>query len=269
MNAEAERPLNRGSGLIARTPLVVMAIASLALVAATVARSSATAPTVAGTVVNSQGRLLARLPITVYAQTSSHRQVTFQTETDQRGRFFLATPAAVDVLNWTATGAFPWYGGTWVRSLNTIGTSPGHLEFRADVVSKGQNSLATGALLRVDDWDGCDSLNGSSPAFVATNPGTQSIRLLLRPARLLVDASTGRAGTVTLSSHALCGFEGQGHQITLPAGAWTVTGVTDNGRPLAFSTRQGSGPYTSSLTVFDFPPTSSEPVEDIDVHFAS
>ena len=247
----------------------VSAIGFGAAVARPVARSASVAA-VAGVIVNSQDRRLPGLAIVVSGQIPSGRVFDFRARTDGDGRFRLGSAAGrLDVVKWTASGAFRWYGGVWIRDLNTLSGRSSDLRFRADVVARGPDSLASGALLRVDDSDGCDSLAASNPAFVATDPGTQSITLRLTPARRLVDGSTGRAGTVTLRSGDLCGLEGEGHQISVPAGAWKVSGVTNHGRPLAFSANLGSGPYERSLTVFDFPMSSSEPVEDIDVHFAS
>jgi hypothetical protein len=61
------------------------------------------------------------------------------------------------------------------------------------------------------------------------------------------------------------------HQIgNIPAGAWTVTGVSNGRRQLAFSTNNdGTGPYSTGLNVFNFPQSSSEALQQIDVHFAS
>ena len=249
--------------------LVVTAIGA-SRAAARPAGRAGRAASIAGVVVNSQGRPLPGLAITVGAQVPSGHVFEFHARTDRSGRFRLNPDAGrLDVLKWTAAAAFRWYHGVWDRTLNTVRGDPAHLKFQAAVVASGSGSLATGAILRVDDWNGCDSLAASNPAFVATDPGTQSISLHLTPARPLVDGSSGRPATVTLRSDDLCGLEGEGHQITVPAGAWTVTGVTNHGRALAFSVHLGSGPYERSLTVFDFPISSSEPVQDIDVHFAS
>lgn len=225
---------------------------------------------VAGILVNSHDHPLRHLPITVDGHTPSGRVFRFRARTNRLGRFRLRAAAGqINAIYWTATANFPWYGGIWQRDLNTLSNRPTHLRFRADVVARGPDSLATGVYLRVDDWDGCTSPNPNDPSFVSTDPNTQSIDVHLAPARRLVDGTKARGGTVTLRSGDLCGFEGEGHQIVAPAGAWKVTGVTNHGRKLAFSKHLGRGPYDRSLTVFNFPMPHGDRLETIDVHFAS
>jgi hypothetical protein len=277
MHHEPRQSLSRR---IAMKPLVVATTAGTAaalLTAPTAVATSAharltvhaSARIVAGIVVNSQNRPLRHLPIAVDGHTPSGRTFQFRARTNRHGRFRLGPGAGrVNAVRWTATANFRWYGGIWQREMNTVSNRPSRLRFRADVVSRGRDSLASGVFLRVDDWDGCNAFNPNDPRYVATDPHTQSINVHLAPARRLVDGTRGRPGTVTLRSGDLCGFEGEGHQIVAPAGAWKVTGVTNHGRRLAFSKHLGSGPYDRSLTVFNFPMPHGDLIETIDVHFA-
>ena len=230
---------------------------------------------IGGLVVNSAGHPLAGLAITIQATTSPlgplYGEREFTTTTDTTGHFTVdENPALLHALAWNATATFPWYGGTWPRDLTTVSQSdPTHLEFRSDVASGAAGDTSTGVILRIGDWDGCDSL-GHNPAFVASDPNTTSITVTLTPAGPLVDGSAGSPITATLASGQLCGFEGEGRQIeNIPAGAWAVTGVSSGGRQLAFSTNNdGTGPYSAGLVVFNFPQSSSEALQQIDVHFA-
>jgi hypothetical protein len=234
------------------------------------------APEIGGIVDNSAGHPLANLPITIQATTSPrgplYGEMDFTTSTDATGHFNVAqNPALLGALAWNATATFPWYGGTWPRDLTTVSQSdPTHLQFRSDVAAGAPGDTSTGVILRIGDADGCDVI-GQNAAFVASDPNTTSITVTLTPAGTLVDSSAGSPVTATLASGQLCGFEGEGHQIAnIPAGAWTVTGVSNSGRQLAFSTNNdGTGPYSTGLAVFNFPQTSSEALQQIDVHFAS
>lgn len=234
------------------------------------------APEIGGIVDNSAGHPLANLPITIQATTSPrgplYGEMDFTTSTDATGHFNVAqNPALLGALAWNATATFPWYGGTWPRDLTTVSQSdPTHLQFRSDVAAGAPGDTSTGVILRIGDADGCDVI-GQNAAFVASDPNTTSITVTLTPAGPMVDSSAGSPVTATLASGQLCGFEGEGHQIAnIPAGAWTVTGVSNSGRQLAFSTNNdGTGPYSTGLAVFNFPQTSSEALQQIDVHFAS
>ncbi len=225
--------------------------------------------------VNSAGHPLAGLPITIQATTSprgpAYGEMDFTATTDPTGHFIVAqNPALLGALAWNAAASFPWYGGTWPRDLTTVSQSDAtHLQFRSDVAAGAPGDTSTGVILRIGDADGCDVI-GQNPAFVASDPNTTSINATLTPAGPLVDGSVGLPITATLASDQLCGFEGEGHQIgNIPAGAWTVTGVSNGGRQLAFSTNNdGTGPYSTGLVVFNFPQTSSEALQQIDVHFA-
>jgi hypothetical protein len=96
---------------------------------------------IAGTVLNSTGKGLANLRVTITAVTSPYGplygSVQFAVATDNIGHFTIARPpATLRALSWKAEAVFPWYGGSWDRYLTTVSDqSPAHLVFRSDLTS--------------------------------------------------------------------------------------------------------------------------------------
>jgi hypothetical protein len=220
-----------------------------------------------GIVVNSHGRPLGHLPIIVEGHPNRGGRV-FRVTTGRHGRFHLPpAAAAMGATRWTAQAKFRWYGGVWLRDLNTLRNGVRHLRFRADVVSRGRDSLADGVFVRVSDLAGCRSLNPVDPSHVVTDPDTRQLTLFLVPAHRLVDGTRTEGGTVTFGKLNLCG-PGGGKQIVVPAGSWKIAGLTDLGRQLVFSKHRRRGPYRGLVTVFNHPMPQGDPIQYLDVRFA-
>lgn len=214
---------------------------------------------VGGVVLNSAGQPLAGLPITVDVDDPlSFYGKEWTTSTDGTGHFKLPYPTDQNEswFSWTATTRFAWYGGTWPRDLTTASESdPTNLVF--------QSNLSDGAKIAVSDSTGCEVF-WQDPAYPASNPDTQSITVTLTPVGALVDGTSAAARTVTFSKGQLC--DGA---ISVPPGAWTVSGGVDNlGRALIFST-DGGHTYAPSAEVFNAPQSSPWPTVSVDTHFAS
>ncbi len=231
---------------------------------------------IGGTVVNSNGRPLGDLRLSVTAVTSPrgalYGSVQFSVVTDKSGRFSIPRSAAsIAALAWQAKAAFTWYGGTWDRYLTTVSDrDPAHLSFRSDVTSGAAGyaqSLTDGAIVRLYDPDGCGAFGyrGNSH-YPATDPNTTSIIVRLTPDGPLLDGSTGHSYTVSVPAGTLC-LEADSIK-DIPAGAWYLTAANNDGRKLSFSFPTNSKIGDTAI-VFNQPQgENTEPVQEVDIHFA-
>lgn len=214
---------------------------------------------VGGTVLNASGQPLANLSITV--DMEDPLAIAFgkewTTTTNAAGQFTLPWPTdqVQSWYTWSATASFPWRGGTWPELLGAgAGGDPAHLVFRSNP--------AGGAKISIGDDQGCFVM-WKDPAYPASNPSTTSVTVTLTPDGPLIDGSTAAAETVTLTQAQLCD-----NAISVPAGAWIVSGGVDNlGRALVFSLDELS--YGASVELFNAPPSGMYPTGGVDTHFAT
>jgi hypothetical protein len=233
------------------------------------------AASIAGRVLSSSGQPLPGLVLTLIATTSPRGELyghsDFSVTTDANGHFSLPQrPESVGALSWRAEAAFPWYGGVWPRNLTTVDQSdPQQLTFRADLTATTHpfgSPTTDGAVLRLGDWDGCQSL-GPDPAYPASDPTTSSLTITLRPDGSLLDGTTGTAFTASVPADTLCLFN-HNAVVDIPAGAWVVSAITNRGAPIAFSVDPDSQRGTSAR-VFATPQDTSSPTEMLYVHYAN
>ncbi|MBA2953336.1 hypothetical protein GON03_03350 [Nocardioides sp. MAH-18] len=254
------------AGMLGLAPVAVAPVA-VAAGPSTTAHGAAPPRRVAGVVVNSAGRRLTNLRMDLVARGVGGGKDRFAVRTDYLGRFRLPVLAKRFVATrWTASAYFPWYDNSyWQRDLNTLSNRSTRLVFRADVTNRGAGSLADSVYVRPRDQAGCTSL-WADPAYVASDPGTETVTLHFVPVYHLVDGSTTDAKIVTFPSSSLCDLT----DIALPAGAWRVFGMTDGNRPLAFATDEtDTHPSVRLLTLFDHPMSSSDELQYLDIRWAT
>ena len=231
---------------------------------------------VGGMVINSAGKALAGLRVTVTAITNArgalYGSVQFQVTTNKSGRFMVTRPpAALDALSWKAEASFPWYGGTWERYLTTVSDhDPAHLVFRSDLTSgrAGYAQSATdGSIIRLYDPNGCGAFGfPGNTANPATDPRTSSILVTLTPDGRMLDGSVGHAYRVPVPSSWLC--LSRDSIIDVPAGAWYLTAVNNIGRKISFSFPTNSRVADTAIVFNEPEGQNTSPVQEVDIHFA-
>ena len=231
---------------------------------------------VGGMVINSAGKALAGLRVTVTAVTNArgalYGSVQFQVTTNKSGHFMVARPpSALDALSWRAEATFPWYGGTWQRYLTTVSDhDPGHLVFRSDLTSgrAGYAQSATdGSIVRLYDPNGCGAFGfPGNTANPATDPRTSSILVTLTPDGHMLDGSADHAYRVSVPSSWLC--LSRDSIIDVPAGAWYLTAVNNIGRKISFSFPTNSRVADTAIVFNEPEGQNTSPVQEVDIHFA-
>jgi hypothetical protein len=269
---------SRGPKPLARRVLLsAAAVGAMGLSLAIAPEALAWAETgVGGTVINSAGKALVGLRVTVTAVTSArgalYGSVQFQVTTNKSGHFMVPRPpAALAALSWKAEAAFPWYGGTWERYLTTVSDQdPARLVFRSDLSSgrAGYAQSATdGSILRLYDPNGCGAFGyPGNTANPATDPRTSSILVTLTPDGRMLDGSVGHAYRVSVPSNWLC--LSRDSIIDVPAGAWYLTAFNNIGRKISFSFPTNSRVADTAIVFNEPEGHNTSPVQEVDIHFA-